>query len=41
MAAWVNMPLGMEVGLAPGDYVLDYRLQKHSTPNAPELTFLA
>jgi len=28
MAAWINMPLGMEVGLGPGDFVLDYRLQK-------------
>jgi len=23
MAAWINMPLGMEVGLGPGDFVLD------------------
>jgi len=28
MAAWIKMPLGMEVGLGPGDFVLDYRLQK-------------
>jgi len=28
MAAWINMPLGMEVGLGPGDFMLDYRLQK-------------
>ena len=28
MAVWINMPLGMEVGLGPGDFVLDYRLQK-------------
>jgi len=28
MAAWINMPLGMEVGLGLGDFVLDYRLQK-------------
>ena len=27
MAAWINMPLGMEVGLGPGDFVLDYTLQ--------------
>ena len=40
MAAWIKMPLGMEVGLGPGDFVLDYRLQK-STPNVPKLTFLA
>jgi len=23
MAAWLNMPLGMEVGLDSGDFVLD------------------
>jgi len=23
MAGWVKMPLGMEVGLGPGDFVLD------------------
>jgi len=23
MAAWIKMPLGMEVGLGPGDMVLD------------------
>ena len=23
MAAWIKMPLGMEVGLVPGDFVLD------------------
>ena len=23
MAAWIKMPLGMEVGLDPGDFVLD------------------
>ena len=23
MAAWINMPLGMELGLGPGDFVLD------------------
>ena len=23
MAAWINVPLGMEVGLVPGDFVLD------------------
>jgi len=23
MAAWINMPLGMEVGLGPGDFMLD------------------
>jgi len=23
MAGWINMPLGMEVGLGPGDFVLD------------------
>ena len=23
MAGWINMPLGMEVGLSPGDFVLD------------------
>jgi len=23
MAAWIKMPLGMEVGLGPGDFVLD------------------
>jgi len=23
MAAWINMPLGMELGLSPGDFVLD------------------
>jgi len=23
MAAWIKMPLGMEVGLSPGDIVLD------------------
>ena len=23
MAAWIKMPLGMEVGLRPGDFVLD------------------
>ena len=23
MTAWVKMPLGMEVGLGPGDFVLD------------------
>jgi len=28
MAAWIKMPLSMEVGLGPGDFVLDYRLQK-------------
>ena len=22
-AAWIKMPLGMEVGLSPGDFVLD------------------
>jgi len=35
------MLLGMEIGLGPGDFVLDYILQKNSTLNAPELTFLA
>ena len=24
MAAWIKMPLGMEVGLGPGDFVLDW-----------------
>jgi len=23
MAAWIKMPLGMEVGLGPGDFLLD------------------
>jgi len=23
MAAWVKMPLGVELGLSPGDFVLD------------------
>jgi len=23
MAAWIKMPLGMEVGLGPGNFVLD------------------
>jgi len=23
MAAWIRMPLGMEIGLSPGDFVLD------------------
>jgi len=23
MVGWINMPLGMEVGLGPGDFVLD------------------
>jgi len=23
MAAWINMPLGTEVGLGPGDFVID------------------
>ena len=23
MAAWIKMPLGMELGLSPGDFVLD------------------
>jgi len=23
MAGWIKMPLGMEVGLGPGDFVLD------------------
>jgi len=23
MAAWIKMPLGMEVGIGPGDFVLD------------------
>ena len=23
MAGWIKMPLGMEVGLRPGDFVLD------------------
>jgi len=23
MAAWIKMPLGVEVGLTPGDFVLD------------------
>jgi len=23
MAAWINMPVGMELGLSPGDFVLD------------------
>jgi len=23
MAAWIKMPLGMELGLNPGDFVLD------------------
>jgi len=23
MAGWTNMPLGMEVGLGPGDFVLN------------------
>jgi len=23
MAAWIKMPLGMEVGLGPGDFVFD------------------
>ena len=23
MAGWIKMPLGMEVGLSPGDFVLD------------------
>jgi len=29
MAAWMQMPLGMEVGLGPGDFVL------HSDPSPP------
>ena len=40
MAAWIKMPLGMEVGLGPGDFVLDYRLQKIA-PRMHRLTFLA
>ena len=24
MAGWINMPLGMAVGLSPGDFVLDW-----------------
>ena len=28
MAAWINMPLGMEVGLGLGEFLLDYRLKK-------------
>jgi len=28
MAAWIKMPLGMEVGLGPGDFVLDGDPQK-------------
>ena len=28
MAAWINMPLGMEVGLGPGNFVLDYDCKK-------------
>ena len=23
MAAWIKMPLGIELGLSPGDFVLD------------------
>ena len=23
MAGWIKLPLGMEIGLAPGDFVLD------------------
>ena len=23
MAGWIKMPLGMELGLSPGDFVLD------------------
>jgi len=26
MAAWIKMPLGMELGLGPGDFVLDQDL---------------
>jgi len=25
MAAWIKMPLGMELGLSPGDFVLNWR----------------
>jgi len=37
MSGWINMPLGMEVGLGPGNFVLDEdpapsRKSGHSPP---------
>jgi len=35
MAVWIKMPLGREVGLSPGDIVLDLRWGP-SSPSAPK-----
>jgi len=33
MAAWTKMSLGMELGLGPGDFVLEFYLSFFSSPN--------
>jgi len=35
MAAWIKMPLGMEVGVGPGDFVLDGDAAPPTRPTQP------
>ena len=41
MAAWINMPLGMELGLSPGDFVLDEDPTPHPQKGGRLPKFLA
>ena len=41
MAAWINMPLGMEVGLGTGDFVLDGDPACPNRGHSPPLQFSA
>ena len=41
MAAWINVPLGMEVGLVPGDFVLDGDAACPNRGHSPPLQFSA
>jgi len=34
-AGWINMPLSIEIGLLPGDFVLDGDPVVHQTDTAP------
>jgi len=39
MAAWIKMPLGMELGLSPGDFVLDGISRSTFTKKAAETPY--
>jgi len=44
MAGWIKMPLGMEVGLSPGDFVFDGEPalpEKKAQPPAPSIRFMS